>query len=101
MEDKSRHFPGGTIDVFFNFGGGYCQGYRQHPQGGSHRRLVKIGTYRQYFLATPTRGHHGKHYYKLDRFHKKIFLGRCGAKDPGNITAKKFQSSKCNTLSFI
>jgi hypothetical protein len=35
MEDKSRHFPGGAIDVFFNFGGGYCQGYRQHPQGAA------------------------------------------------------------------
>jgi hypothetical protein len=28
-------------------------------------------------------------------------LGPCGAKNPGNIAAKKFQSTKYNTTSFI
>jgi hypothetical protein len=32
---------------------------------------------------------------------KDIFFGPCGAKNQGNITAKKFQSTKYNTRPFI
>jgi hypothetical protein len=32
---------------------------------------------------------------------KYIFLGPCGAKKPGNITAKRFQSTKYITTPFI
>jgi hypothetical protein len=54
------------------------------------------------FLVTPTRGDYGKHYYyEQDKFHEKIFLGPCGAKDPGNITARKFHSTKHKTMLFI
>jgi hypothetical protein len=34
-------------------------------------------------------------------FHDKIFSGPCGAKDPGNITARKFHSTKHKTMFFI
>jgi hypothetical protein len=34
-------------------------------------------------------------------FHKKYFLGPCGAKDRGNITARKFHSTKNKTMLFI
>jgi hypothetical protein len=37
---------GPAIDIFFNFGGGCCRTFRQHPQGVSHRRLANLGTYR-------------------------------------------------------
>jgi hypothetical protein len=102
-ELSSTPLKGPVIDVFFNFGGGCCRSYRHHPQGASHRRLVKLGTCCQYFLVTPTRGHYDKHYcYKQGKFHekrktsfeKKIFLGPCGAKNLGNIILKKFLSTK-------
>jgi hypothetical protein len=34
-------------------------------------------------------------------FRKKIFLSPCGAKDPGNITMRKFHSTKHKTMLFI
>jgi hypothetical protein len=33
---------GPTIDVFFNFGDGYCWSYRQHLPGGSNRCLLQF-----------------------------------------------------------
>jgi hypothetical protein len=54
------------------------------------------------FLATPTRGHHGKHYYyEQDKFRKKIFWSPSGAKDPRNISARMFHSTKHKTMLFI
>jgi hypothetical protein len=54
------------------------------------------------FLATPTRGHHGTHYYyEQDKFRKKIFWSPSGAKDPRNISARMFHSTKHKTMLFI
>jgi hypothetical protein len=38
------------------------------PLGSCHRRLAAGGSYCQYFLATPSRGHYDKHYYGQDRW---------------------------------
>jgi hypothetical protein len=47
-------------------------------------------------------GHCGKHYhYEQDKFCGKIFLGPCGAKNPGIITSQKFKSTNCSTPLFI
>jgi hypothetical protein len=95
--DSTLRVP--AIDVFFNYGGACYREYRQHPQGARHRCLAKLGTCRQYFLATPTRGHYGKHYhYKQDKFNEKIFLGPCSSKNSGIITSQKFKSTNCGTM---
>jgi hypothetical protein len=47
---------GPAIDVFFIFGGGCCQTFRQHPPGASHRHLAKLGTRRQYFSGDTYQG---------------------------------------------
>jgi hypothetical protein len=124
----------GAIDVFFNFDSDCYQSYRQHlpgappstfsstlvvvaagatdntPDGSSHRRLVKLGTCRQYFSGDTYQGATtvnttttSKTSFRKnkDMFHEKIFSGPSGAKNPGNITAKKFQSTNYITTSFI
>jgi hypothetical protein len=72
--------------------------------------LVKLDTYRQYFsgdtyqgatVVNTTTTSKTSFTKNKGKFHEKIFLGPCGAKNPENITAKKFQSTKYNTPSFI
>jgi hypothetical protein len=54
------------------------------------------------FLATPTKRHHGKHYYyEQDKFREKIFWSPSGAKDPRNISARMFHSTNQKTMLFI
>jgi hypothetical protein len=79
---------GPAINVFFSYNSGCCRTFQQHPQGPAIDVSLNLVPGANVSLATPTRGHCGKHYhYEQDKFCGKIFSGPYGAKNSGIIAS--------------
>jgi hypothetical protein len=88
---------GPAIDVF-NFDGGRCRKYRQHPQGARRRCLGNLVPATRIFLVAPTRGATTVNITTTSKARvSKKNSGPCGAKNPRIILPlQKFKSKSTN-----